>query len=308
MLQNPVYLGKLTWNGKLHDGNHKAIIDEKLFSKVQELLKKNRRTRSNHKFPREHVYILQGILRCGNCGSIMTPKSSIGRSNRYYYYQCTKNSHTGKDGCYVKYVPAEPMENFVVERVKELATDETEIQKIIDKANKKGDKRTKTLMDNKEHLASHLQSINKKLETIVDSIENGSLKAFDSINKRMESLESERAATEDKLKAVDFEIAEIEKDRLSSEIMSQSYKAFSDVINKAKPAKLKELLYRIVEVVEWHQNEHDEESGHCKISYFEQPNLKLPLKKQKLSTPDGERCAECMVWLPSTDSNRGPSG
>ncbi len=123
-------------------------------------------------------------------------------------------------------------------------------------------------MDNKNNLARHLQSINKKLETIVDSIENCSLKAFDSINKRMESLETERAATDNKLKAIDFEIAEI---------MSQSYKAFRDIINKAKSAKLKELLYRIVE---WHQNKEDDAAGHCKISYFEQPNLELSLKNK----------------------------
>ena len=115
------------------------------------------------------------------------------------------------------------------------------------------------------NLEGHLQSINKKLETIVDSIETGSLKVFDSINKRMKSLEAERDAADDKLKAIDFEIAEIEKDRLSSEIMSQSYKAFRDIINKAKPDKLKELLYRIVEVVEWHQNKEDNSVGHCKI-------------------------------------------
>ena len=73
--------------------------------------------------------------------------------------------------------------------------------------------------------------------------------------------------------------------------------------------KLKELLYRIVEVVEWHQNKEDDAAGHCKISYFEQPNLELPLKKQKLSEPGGKhRFAESEVWLPSTDSNRGPSG
>ena len=308
MLQNPVYLGKITWNGKVYDGNHKAIIDKKLFSHVQEILSENRKTRSNQKLPREHVYLLQGILRCGNCGSIMTPKSGIGRSTRYYYYQCTKNSHTGKEGCDVKYVPAEPIENFVVERIKELTTDETEIQKMIEKANKKGDKRNRTLMDHKENLEGHLQSIHKKLETIVDSIETGSLKAFDSINKRMKSLEAERDVTDEKLKAIDFEIAEIEKNRLSSEIMSQSYKSFRDIINKAKPAKLKELLYRIVEVVEWHQNKEDNSAGHCKISYFEQPNLKLPLKKQKLSEPNGNRFAESDVWLPSADSNHGQGG
>lgn len=307
MLQNPVYLGRITWNGKLYDGRHEAIIEQETFDRVQRILNKNRKTRSNALAPSEHTYLLQGLLTCGKCGSAMTPKSGISRSNRYYYYQCTKNAHTGNNGCDVKYVPAEPIENFVVERVKELTTDESEISKMISRANKNGDQRINELLDNKKILSDQLQNINKKLKKIIDSIENGSLKSFESLNKRIDALESERTTTEDSLKIVDFEIAEIEQHRLSSEIMSQSFRTFKDVLDKASPRRLKELLCRIVEVVEWHENENDKASGHCKISYFEQPHLKLPIKK--LSEPDGEfRFAECDNWLPGQDSNLQPSG
>ena len=68
--------------------------------------------------------------------------------------------------------------------------------------------------------------------------------------------------------------------------MGQSSRTFRDILDKAKPKQLKELLNRIVEVVEWHEDENDRASGHCRISYFEQPNLQLPIKK--LSEPDGE--------------------
>jgi site-specific DNA recombinase len=120
MLQNPVYLGRITWNGDLFEGRHEAIIDEETFGRVQKILNKNRKTRSNALAPSEHVYLLQGILTCGKCGSAMTPRSGISKSNRYYYYQCTRNAHTGNNGCNVKYVPAQPIERFVLDRVKEL--------------------------------------------------------------------------------------------------------------------------------------------------------------------------------------------
>ena len=302
MLQNPVYLGQITWKGQLYEGKHQAIIDEKIFLKVQEILKHNRKTRSNNKLPSKHIYLLQGILTCGKCGSAMTPKSGISRSNRYYYYQCTKNAHSG--GCNARYVPAESIESFVLDRVKELTTDETEISKMIAKANRNGNHRIDELMADKKSISSHLQDINNKLSQIIDSIESGNLKAFDSLNKRIETLESKQASTKDRLKTIDFEIVKIEKHRLSSEVMSQSFKTFREVIEKAKPKKLKELLNRMVEVVEWH--EQDRSSGHCKISYFEQPNLRLPIKK--LNEPGESKFVECNGWLPSTDSNRGLSG
>ena len=307
MLQNPVYLGYITWNGQQYKGRHPAIISQKTFEKVQGILNQNRKTRSNHKIPSEHIYLLQGIITCGKCGSAMTPKSGIGRSQRYYYYQCTKNAHTAGKGCNCRYVPAEPIENFVVERVKELTTDASEINKMVMKANQNGDRRVGELMKDRKKVSSHLQEINRKLKQIIDTIEDGNVKAFDSLNKRIESLDAEQVSTKQRLEAIDFEIAEIENHILSSEVMSQAFRTFRDIIEKAKPQKLKELLNKIVEVVEWQENEDDSASGHCRISYFEQPKLKQSIKK--LSETDGEsRFAECMIWLPSTDLNRGHSG
>jgi site-specific DNA recombinase len=307
MLQNPAYLGQITWNGAEYPGRHQAIVDEKTFLRVREILSNNRKSRSNKNLPMAHVYLLQGILTCGKCGSAMTPKSGKSRSNRYYYYQCTKNAGSGEMGCDARYLPAGPIESFVLDRVKELTTDEAEISRMIEKANKKGDQRIDELAADRKSVAGHLQELNDKLGQIVDSIESGSLKAFNSLNRRIESLESERIATEGRLKAIDFEMAEIEKSRLSAEIMSQSFRTFKDVIEKATPKKLKELLSRIVEVVEWHEDKKDRSAGHCRISYFEQPNLGLPIKK--ISEPSGEPWfAESVIWLPSTDSNRGPDG
>jgi len=35
ILENPVYIGKLRWQGKLHNATHTPIVDEKLFNSIQ---------------------------------------------------------------------------------------------------------------------------------------------------------------------------------------------------------------------------------------------------------------------------------
>ncbi len=308
MLTNSLYVGKISWAGKLYEGRHEPIIEEKKFSEVQKLMERNRKTRSNEKLPKDHVYILQGILRCGKCGSMMTPKSGSGGSGKpYHYYQCTRNSHLGKQACNAKYLPAKSIEEFVVERVRELTTKQDEIEKMIARANKNENKQIQKLTENKKTLSRQLQDIKEKLSSIVGSIETGGVKAFRSLNERVDSLEHEREDIEQKLKDIDFEQSKIQQNRLSTQIMCQTFSTFQDIIDKAKPQKLKELLFRIAEVVEWHEDEKDRASGHCKISYFEQPHLAMPIKKQ--SEQAGEHLfAQCNVWLPSTDSNRGPDG
>ena len=146
-------------------------------------------------------------------------------------------------------------------------------------------RKSRGLIERKKIIFGNLQEIKKKLGNIMESIESGNIKAFNSLNRRIEALESEQAEAEANLKKVDFEIDEIKKQTLSADVMSQSFRTFGDILGKAKPQQLKELINRIVEVVEWHEDENDRASGHCRISYFEQPNLQLPIKK--ISEPDG---------------------
>ena len=310
ILSNPVYLGKLTWGGKIFNGKHSPIIDNETFEKVQKILNNNRKTRTNAMTQNRHTYLLKGILRCGRCGAIMTPRSgSNGRGKIYHYYQCTTSAHIGKAACCSKYLSAGQIEEFIIQRVKDLTIDEKELQKIIIKANEEGNQLIHDLKKDKEVLHKQYQKTTIKLNKIIDSIENGELQTFKSINKRMESLEKANLDFEEKINTVDFKINQTEQETVSSELMHQTFKAFRDIVEKAKPRKLKDLLFRIIDVIEWHENEEDRAAGHCKISYFEQPHLKLPQSQKEKS----EQCfetlfAESTSWLPSTDLNRGPIG
>ena len=241
--------------------------------------------------------MLSGILRCGKCGAAMTPKSGRNRTGKpYYYYQCTKNSHIGKKACDVRYIPAEQIENFIVERVKELTVDENEIKKMVAEANGINDKQTVNLRRDRENVSLQLKKIEGKLQRIIETIEAGYVSGFKFLDQRIKSLEQEWESLKEKLELIDLEISEIEQNRLSSAIMLESFQSFRDVLDNAKPQKLKEMLYRIVEVVEWHEDEKDKGSGHCKISYFEQPHFKMP---KKLGETDGkQKFAQSNDWLP----------
>ena len=80
------------------------------------MLTKHAPTRKNPKQITQHIFILQGLLHCGWCNSFMTTKYAHGKNKaRHYYYQCTKNSHGGKDGCEMKYVPAAKIEQVILQ-------------------------------------------------------------------------------------------------------------------------------------------------------------------------------------------------
>lgn len=66
-LSDPFYIGKIRWNGELHDGNQETFIDEDTFNKVQEIL----HSKGTPKY-RKHAYLFQRIFLCGECGGTIT--------------------------------------------------------------------------------------------------------------------------------------------------------------------------------------------------------------------------------------------
>lgn len=112
MLNNPFYLGmyrynvfneKLTGNVStkhkksedewvLVEDHHPAIIDMERYTRVQEILQRNRRSNKEPKtYTRKNVHIFAGLLFCGYCNNIMQASQDRARSDGYRpsIYACT---------------------------------------------------------------------------------------------------------------------------------------------------------------------------------------------------------------------------
>ena len=97
LLRNKAYIGKVkipAYKGEPEewiDGNHKALIDETTFYKVQDILS-GRRKNIPSAFKTIRVeFPLRGHLLCPQCGKTLTASFSKGcRGTLYPYYHCTK--------------------------------------------------------------------------------------------------------------------------------------------------------------------------------------------------------------------------
>jgi site-specific DNA recombinase len=67
--------------------------------------------------------LLQGLLKCGPCGCAMTPTFTTRGQCRYRYYVCTAAQRKGRGACPSKSVPAGPLEEFVIERIRCIGRD-----------------------------------------------------------------------------------------------------------------------------------------------------------------------------------------
>jgi hypothetical protein len=123
VLRNPLYAGLIGAGGELCAAEHEAIIERAQFERVQVSLAQQRR--SSLATPSRNVaYLLRGLLRCGVCGAAMTPGGSRG----YRYYRCVSRDKRGAQGCAARPLPARAIETFVVERLRQLATDRNHVE------------------------------------------------------------------------------------------------------------------------------------------------------------------------------------
>ena len=267
-LTSHLYIGEISYKDKTYKGKHNAILDIKLWDTVQKQLQLVTPRRLKKK--RVHNFILQGLVKCGNCDSYMTNKYSTGRSRIHPYYQCTKNSRYGKTDCDMRYVPAEQFELFIIKQLKEISHDKKLLDDIVNTANKDTDKLLTALTNEKKVLENKLKPISDQINNVFESITKGITKTS-SINKNLLKLEEQKENLALEIENIGFEITKLKSKVLNAKIMHSGLKEFSQICDAATSEELKELIPRFVEKIIFTPTE-------IKIALFDQPTNKGLLK------------------------------
>jgi len=118
LLTNVVYRGKVKYKKEVHPGEHPAIVDSQVWQQVQDKL--SRQIRSRERFSSDAL--LKGLLHCRPCGTAMTPTYACKNGGRRYgYYVCTNALQRGRTSCPSRSLPGEAIEEWVLQRLQEVA-------------------------------------------------------------------------------------------------------------------------------------------------------------------------------------------
>lgn len=187
ILTNKRYIGIYTFRGKETPNGMPRIVSDELFYEVQRKMAQNKKAPASSRAKEE--YILTTRLFCGHCREMMTGTSGTsGTGETYYYYAC-KNVRSGN--CHKKAVRKQYIEDLVVNKCRELLTDE----RIDEIANKCAE------VFEKENTGSEIERLRRKIASVDNAIENlfqaieagGNPEAY---NKRIDQKYRERAELE----------------------------------------------------------------------------------------------------------------
>jgi site-specific DNA recombinase len=241
LLKNERYTGVYTYNLRLEkdvtgtrnpqfkpkdewiyvEGGMPAIIDRETFGKVQVKMANNKKNAGHFKTKR--VYMLAGIIQCGECGAPMYGNCHIdGRHGKEYLaYECSGKSY--KKICDSKGVRKENIENYVLGQLQNNLFSANSIKKLSKMLCEYGKKMQEESRGDLDNAVQELAEINKRIEKIVELVSESGIS--------IETVRGELKRLEEKKRMAEREIRELGIGN-NTKIMSEE--TIAQIIAKSK--------------------------------------------------------------------------
>lgn len=113
LLSNVQYLGSIRHKGRIYAGEQEAIVDRKVWQKVNRRLEERGGSQAGRQHQRRRT-ALGGLLDCGHCGAEMVRMAATRHGRQYSYYGCVK---TKQGACAQAPVAREDLEEAVRQQV-----------------------------------------------------------------------------------------------------------------------------------------------------------------------------------------------
>ena len=162
ILQNPLYYGVFRYNGEVYEGTHEPIITKKLFEKCQEVMKRRSKPKKA-----KNEFALRGLMRCGECGRMITAEIQKGHT----YYRCTKRLTK----CTQKYIREEELAKQIHKIFQKVSLCDDWTAKVLRELEKDKNEAVQSLRPPRQKIAQRITDIDSKVSKLIDLYLEGNL-------------------------------------------------------------------------------------------------------------------------------------
>ena len=230
VIQDPLYIGKVRFDGQFYDGEHEPIIDEETFNKAQTRYALISRGNTHYQNAFKASHLLTGLLFCGNCGSrysVSVSHTKIkGKDYKNVYYGCrgrfgTNQEKMKSNHCKNRYIREIDLNSQIINEVMKL-----DISEVTPK------KKKKPIIDHSKEIAK----IDGQISKLIDLYTVAGI-SIDDVSKKIAALNDKKA----KLSQSNT----VETERVSPDIVSAKEILMGDDMEK-KRVVLASLIQKIV--------------------------------------------------------------
>lgn len=248
LLTNVAYIGQVKYKSETHRGEHKAIVDNAVFEKVQSILKRNGLT-GGAPVRNKFGALLKGLIRCAPCDCAMAPSHSTRqKTRRYRYYVCIAAQKRGWHTCPSKSIPAGTVEQFVVDQIRCIGRDAELRQRVLEQARRRTKEQLAELESEIERVQNESGSLHRELTALTKSLPrtNDTGQAL----RRMSELHDNIRAADSQVTELKNAIESARNQNLDGSEVDQALEAFDpiwDVLTLQERAKVIHLLVERVD-------------------------------------------------------------
>jgi len=243
LLTNVLYTGRITYKDEVHEGEHPAIVDGKVFSRVQALLRRNGASGGKHVRNRFGA-LLKGLLYCGPCGCAMSHSHTKKGNRRYRYYVCMNAQKRGWHNCPSKSIPAPEIERFVVDQVRAVGKDSTLLAETLKEVRTAGQARIKELQAEERGLKREFKKHSAELRELA-----GRLATNGTATDRMADLQDRIRAAEQRATQVREELIALGRQVVDEKEIAKALTLFDPVWDTLAPREQVRVIHLLVQRV-----------------------------------------------------------
>lgn len=253
ILQHHIYIGELKWNGKYHQGIHQQVIANTKFELVQKIFNSNRNIRANSKTNA----LLQRILVCGYCGSILSPSYTINRyKTRYFYYRCLGDDKAGKKSCKTKHINFKTIEPQLINALLSLS-EEQKFKNLENRILKYNQKKETEIHNIEKHilkLQGNQELLIEKKDKYLDSLLSSKFlsKERELIGKKINELELAEKQNKSLVNKQQFEINQLEEEKIDTTEFKKALVTFRVEQETYTYEQLKEYIGKLIEEITYY--------------------------------------------------------
>lgn len=249
LLGNVLYLGKLTYKDEEFEGEHEAIVDEKVWKAVRKLLRSNGRnggTAARNK----HDALLKGLLYCASCDAVMIQSITTRGQKRYRYYVCSHAQKNGWDSCPTKSLPAAEIEAFVIDRIRCIGRDRKLSAKTLEQAQRQYQEKIEKLTGEHRTLESDLRRQRIEQRDLVKEAaregegESATVARLADIQERMEG-------SEKRIVEINLELATLKGETIEERELAAAVASFDPVWEGLSGREKSRLLHLLIQRISY---------------------------------------------------------
>lgn len=178
ILTNEAYTGTLIWDKRNRKGREPirvenawpAIVSKELFERVNAKLKQ-RAFMFLHPRRVASAYLLSGIAKCGYCGKALVGVDA--KHGRFSYYACGTILKQGSGSCKAKYQNRDKLETATIDEICRVILEEGQLNELVRLYNEENDASNHELKSKLIGINANIIDIDKKLERLINAVENG---------------------------------------------------------------------------------------------------------------------------------------